>query len=133
MQYGSKLKRNYTSSEIGKMDTQTHKAFDLLQHVWPYISGMFITLVAIVKFWFAERKALNSRIKNLEIIAENSATKAELYSCKEEVYAQDLINLEKIYEEIKILRKESQDEAHSNSQQHQDIMNTIIRMLSNGR
>lgn len=103
------------------METQTHRWLDYLDHLWPYISGVFITLLAVIRLWWYDRHQTRKRIGNLEVLAEHMVTTADLQACRDNVRDDDEKNMEKVFAEIKELTKE-------NAAQHQDIMKQILRL-----
>jgi len=106
--------------------TPVHKTLDLLQHVWPYISGVFLSFIAVFRMWWIDRKKMRRRMNNLEILAENSVSHKDLQACRDDVRAADEKNLMLIFSEIKSLREEHNADAKVNAQQHMDILNQVV-------
>ena len=100
------------------MDTATHKILVWLEHLWPYISGMVITLLAAAKLWWYDKQQMKQRIANIEIIAQNAVTKSELQACREDVRKEDRLILKEIQESNKL-----------NQEQHEHIVDLIIGKL----
>lgn len=96
---------------------------DAIQHLWPVISGLALTFVAVFRLWWHDRRETKKRIGTLEVMAEHMVTKADLRACREDVRDDHEESLEKIYNEIKTNNSE-------NAQQHQDIMAQMIRLHS---
>lgn len=90
-----------------------------LDHTWPYITGVVVTIIAGVKLWWHDRKETKRRIANLEIMAEHMISRDELQACREDVRREDKDILEKIDHSIE-----------ENAKQHQDIMKQIVRLHS---
>ena len=102
-----------------RMESNSHRIFDILNHVWPYLSGAILIMFAGTKLWWYDRRETKRRIVALEVLAENLVNKDDLQECRDDVRQVDDDNLEKIFTE---LRKHTAN----NAQQHQDIMNKII-------
>ena len=94
---------------------------DMLGHIYPYVAGLFITMVAIVRLWLFNRKEIKKRILTLEIMAERMASQEDLQACRDEVRHVDEQNLEKIYQEMK-------ENNRDNANQHSDILKQIINL-----
>lgn len=105
------------------METNTHNILDVLDRVWPYVSGVAVTILATVRLWWHDKKVTKARINTLEVMAEHMVTKDELQACRDDVREEDESNLEKIYKEIKENNQE-------NARQHQDILKQVIRLHS---
>lgn len=103
------------------METNTDKVFSFFDQMWPFISGIVLTIIAVIKLWWSDRQAVKRRIIALEVIAEASVSKSELQACRDDVRVVDESNLEKIYGLIR-------DNNENNAQQHQDIMHEIIEL-----
>ena len=103
------------------METNTHKALDFIEHLWPLLSGIVITLLAIIKLWWHSHRETKSRIKNLEVLAENSVTHKELQACRDNVREEDERNLTAVLKEMK-------DQSKENASQHENIVNQIIQL-----
>ena len=101
------------------MDSGFHKMLDVLSHIYPYVAGIFITMVAVVRLWWHNRQETRRRIATLEIMAERMASQDDLQACRDEVRHVDEQNLEKIYNEMK-------ENNRDNAQQHNDILNQSI-------
>ena len=105
------------------MESNTHRLTDIIEQVWPYISGMCIVMFAAAKLLWHDRQVTKKRIAVLEILAEHTITKEELHSCRNDVRTAAEANLNKIYAEIK-------ENTSQNAQQHQDMMAEIIKLSS---
>ena len=103
------------------MEAPPHRILDVLSHLWPYVSGIALTLLATVRLWWYDRKETKRRIGTLEVMAEHMVTKDDLQACRDDVRATDDKNLEKLYQEIKT-------NTAQNAQQHQDIMAQMMRL-----
>ena len=119
------------------METPSHKWLDAAQHLWPYVSGVFITMIAVVKLWWSDRKETKRRITNVELIAETAVTEARLQECKTDVLVHDATVEERILEELKILAQETKElradmreDNQANAKQHQDILTEVVRLHS---
>ena len=99
----------------------SHKTLDFVQNMWPLISGVFIVMVAGTKLWWQDRKDTKNRIKNLEILAEQTVYKTDLHDCREDVRLVDNGNMDKITKSISDLRDH-------NDKQHSEVMNHIIKL-----
>lgn len=107
------------------MEANTHKILDVLEHIWPYVSGIVLTMAAGVRLWWYDRRQVKHRIATLEVLAEQSVTQRDLQECRDDVRNDDDSNLNKIYNKIDEITRD-------NSQQHQDIMNTILQIHITG-
>ena len=112
------------------MDTVEHKILDYLSHIWPYVSGVFLVMVAGFKLWWYDKKVVKKRIATLESIAEHMASKDDLRECRDSVDKQDADNLKVVLTEIQTIRRENSDNIETNSQQHLDIMHQMTRLHS---
>lgn len=101
----------------------TQKFIDWLTHVWPVISGLFLTMVMVTRLWWSDKVETKKRITSLEILAEHTASKNDLRKCRDEVRTVDEHNLEKIQQLIHEGNKENQE-------QHADLMKHIIEIHS---
>ena len=108
------------------MGDMEHKILNYIEHLWPYISGFFLVMVATFKLWLYERKKVKQRILTLEKLAENAATKDDLKDCSNEKDRQHhegikdvLIKLDKNMEEHGEILEKMND-------QHAETLNTII-------
>ena len=99
----------------------SQKTIDFVQNMWPFISGACVVMVAGTKLWWQDRKDTKNRIKNLEILAEQTVYKPDLHNCREDVRLVDNGNMDKITKSINDLR------AH-NDKQHDEVMNHIINL-----
>ena len=79
------------------MPDSTPKWLDAAEHLAPYVTGGLLTVAAGVRWWWRGHKALQKRITNLEVIAENCVLKDDLIECKLDV---DKAIEEKILPEI---------------------------------
>lgn len=100
-----------------------HKIADALQHAWPVIAGFISFSLIGFKVWWLDRRNTKNRIKNLEILAEQTVYKSDLQACRDDVREVDDKNLEKISEEIKELSRR-------NAEEHTDIMKQMIKLHS---
>lgn len=112
------------------METNTHKLLDVVEHLWPYISGLILTMVVIVKMWWYNHNEVKRRINTLEKLAEMSATKIDLHECKAEVSGVDNANLEKIYNKLSEQQKDNAIQQQNNAKEHQDILQQMLRLHS---
>ena len=103
-----------------------HKVIDLLQHLWPYIAGMFAAIVAGLRIWWSDRKALRLRVQNVEKIAEHAVTEARLQECKVDVDSVD----KEILVEIRAIREDMREDNQINAVAHQKIIESAAK--SNG-
>ena len=101
-----------------------HKILDLLQHLWPYLAGVFAAIVAGLKMWWSDRKALRLRVQNVEKIAEHAVTEARLQECKVDVDQVD----EKILLEIRAIREDMREDNRLNTSTHDKLMNAILNL-----
>lgn len=104
-------------SELG------HKITDVINdHVWQFITSVFIVLAAGIKLWWSDRKDTKKRIKNNEISFEwlkhNTITKKELQDCRDDVKKEHDEDLDRIFS---VIREESRINA-----------DRIIELLKNG-
>ena len=100
------------------MDGSTHKVLDALQHIWPYIAGVFATLLGAGKLWWSDRARIRRRIANVEIIAQQAVTQETLKECRDGVADDDHV----ILEEIRNIRKDMRDDNKLNALAHNAIM-----------
>ena len=117
------------------METMSQKFMEAMHQLWPYVSGIFITIIAIIKLWWSDRNKTQHRIANVEKIAEHAITEKRLQECKVDVLGHDvtveeriLLELKIIAEETKELREDMREDNKTNAQAHQDIMNTMMRI-----
>jgi len=115
----------------------SHKWLDAAQHLWPYISGFILTMFAVVKLWWNDRKETKKRIANVEKIAESAVTEARLQECKTDVLGHDITVEERILEELKVLatetkelRQDMREDNIANAKAHQDILKEVVRLHS---
>ena len=107
-----------------------HRLLDYLSHLWPYFSGFFLIMVAGLKLWWHDRKAVKKRIATLEKLAENSVTHADLRKCREDVDNQDDTNLKSVIGEIKTLRTDIKQDTKDNHAAHERIMSKMLELHS---
>ena len=114
-----------------------HKVLDIVEHLWPYISGAIIGLFTMIKLWLKGKKRVEDRIVSLEILAKRAVTKDDLIDCKKEVDQQDSTLAKEMLVEFKGLRKEIREDAQINKSEHKEIqkelnntMHQIIRLHS---
>ena len=127
------------------MDPKTDHLFHLFEHLWIPIStvvgGIFATIIGAVGIAMKAHKDIRKRIENLEILAENFASRDELNELRKESDNQDNNNLDKIFKAINDnareqrqalaeMRKEQQKEGRQNADEHQDILKHIIKLHS---
>ena len=105
--------------------TPSHRWLDAAAHIWPYLSGLFLTLAATVRLWWHGRQAIKKRIVTLETLAEHSVSHEDLQACRDDVRAADEKNLTLIFGEIRSLREEHNTDAKVNAQQHMDILSKM--------
>lgn len=109
-------------------DGFTHKIIDVLQHIWPYLSGLAITFLAALKLWWNERRETRKRLKNQEILVDHiireKVSHKELQACRDDVRHDNDTHIDNIYARL-------DKHALENAQQHQDILNQIIRLHTN--
>ena len=106
-----------------RMDPSPHKVLDIIEHIWPYVAGLFATIIGAVKLGWMERKRTLERIKNVEKLCEMSATKGELSDCRDDVNRQDIEAERRIMDSINKMKE-------SNSDDHLKIINIISNMVS---
>ncbi len=109
------------------MGDMEHKILNYIEHLWPYISGFFLVMVATFKLWLYERKKVKQRILTLEKLAENAATKDDLKDCSNEKDRQHHEGIKDVLSELQAVRKENSDNIETNSEQHLDIMHEMAR------
>ena len=109
-------------------DTFTHKFVHVLEHIWPYVSGMVIVMFAGFKLWWSDRRETKVRIKNIEVMVEHlqndKVSQQDLQACRDDVREVDDANLVRIMDRI-------EQNATDNAKQHQDILQQIIRLHAN--
>jgi len=103
------------------MELGGHKVLDFVSHLWPYISGVVVTLLAGIRLWWYEKQVTKKRIRTLEALATNMVSKQDLQACRDDVRAVDEKNLDKLSGDIRENMKQ-------NAKEHQDIMKQIIRL-----
>lgn len=108
---------------MADMPTGHHKWLDMIEHIWPLLSGIGITILAAVKLWWNERQQTKKRIETLEVMCEHMVSKDELQACRDDVRETDLRETEKIYDAI-------EKNSAENNRQHQEIMKTILELHS---
>lgn len=105
------------------METNTHQIVDVFQHLWAYISGFFLTMIAALKLWWHDRKVTKRMVADnaqaIVLMNEKMVTHPDLQNCRDDVRAVDDENLEKIYDLIREGNKE-------NHQQHIDLGAQIL-------
>ena len=106
------------------MDQATHKVLDVLQHTWPYVSGVIITMMAGLKLWWSTHRNTQKRITTLENDVKQTVTHEELHACRDDVRDTDVENENKILTEIKHIREDMREDNRINSKAHQDIITT---------
>ena len=107
------------------IDPDDHgKALRVLEQVWPVAAGAILTMAAGIQTMWNTHKNTRRRIAILETIAEHVVTQQEMQVCKDLMRDEHDSNIEKLYREI----KENNQENH---RQHQDMMNTIIKIHEN--
>ena len=102
-----------------------HKILDILEHIWPYVTGMTVTLLAAMKLWWSDRKETKKRINEnaeaIRAISSNMVSHDDLHACREDVRDVDDENLIRVLDRI-------EENAKDNARQHLDIMNQIIAL-----
>ena len=107
-----------------------HKILDWLQHLQFYIGGLFTIVSAGIGLWWHDKKTVKKRIKTLESIAVEMATKDDLRACRDGVDKQDDDNLKVVLNEIQAIRDDNRKDSVINSQQHQDILHQMTQLHS---
>ena len=107
-----------------------HRILEYLSHLWPYISGFFLIVIAGIKLWHHDRKAVKKRIVVLEQLAEKGATHDDLRECRAGVDKQDADNLISVLGEIKDLREDIKQDKKDNHQAHERIMDKMLELHS---
>ena len=100
------------------MPDLSHKSLDIIQHLWPYIAGAFATLIGGVKLWHSDRKQTQLRIINVEKIAEQAVTRAQLKECKDGIEKEDALMLKSIL----AIREDMREDNKINAVTHQAIL-----------
>ena len=103
-----------------------HKILDALQHLWPYLAGVFAAILGGLKMWWSDRKALRVRVQNVEKIAEQAVTEARLQECRVDVDSVD----KEILVEIRAIREDMREDNRMNAESHQKIIESAAK--SNG-
>ena len=114
------------------MPGETHKWLDIIQHLSWYISGFFIVLIGAWRLFWHQHKSKERRINNLEILAENMATKDDLQSCSEDKNQRDNANLNAVLAKLDA-ESEKNHEAHAeiiakSHASHKELLNTIVSL-----
>jgi len=102
------------------LDNDEHRILDWLEHLWPFIAGISVTLLAIAKLWWYSRQQIKKRVSTLEVLAEHLATKEDIRNCREEVRQTSNGHLKSLYDEMKANNA-------ANNEQHLDILKEITR------
>jgi hypothetical protein len=100
--------------------TPDHKFLNLIEHIWPVISGLVLAFVVTIRWWW-------------HIAKSKLVTKEELIMCKAKVDDQSRDDMVLILGEIKSIHKKIDETSKAtndkidsyqrmNSQQHQDIL-----------
>lgn len=112
------------------LHSSTHGILDFLQHLWPYVLGVFTAIGTAFGMYWADRRDTKRRVINLEklieLLSERSITHADLAACREDVRASDDAAVGKIYQLIR-------ENNVTNAEQHNDIMKEIIALHSGDR
>lgn len=105
------------------MDNVPHgKILDLIDHIWPYLTGLTALLVGGVKLWWSDRNAAKREVADLRKVVlwlkEHAVTGDELHECRKEVREVDDKNLDMIFKEMR---------AHTerNAAQHEEIKKEV--------
>jgi hypothetical protein len=103
-----------------------HRVLNILEHLWPYVSGLVLIMGATMKLWWHGRREIKKRIVVLEKLAENGASQDDLRDCRAGVDEQDAENLKIVLGEIKELRGEiRQDTKESVEARKQDTKENV--------
>ena len=114
-----------------------HKILNWLEHIWPLMSGIAITIMAVFRLWWYDKKVVKKRIATLESLAEHMATQDDLRECREGVDKQDADNLKVVLDEIKTGERRN-DEKHNAILKdmnvlHQKTMETMLELHSSDK
>ena len=109
-----------------------HRLLNWIEHLWPYISGLVVTIVAAIRLWWYDRGKLKKQINDNSTlvghITECMVTHEDLIECRDSVDEQDADNLKNVLNEIKTLRQEIKNDTEKNSQQHLDILHKMTSL-----
>ena len=113
-----------------------HRILDYLEHIWPYVSGFFIVMGAVISFLWKDRKANKRRMVNNEkqyeqlawVIKNKVATRDDLKECSKEKDNQHHEGIKDVLSELRAVRNENRESNDTNSQQHLDIMHEMARL-----
>ena len=108
-----------------------HKILNWLEHIWPLMSGIAITIMAVFRLWWYDKKVVKKRIATLEALADNMATQSDLRDCRDSVDKQDAENLKVVLLEIKGVRNDIRQDTASNNNQHQAIRKDMAKSNEN--
>lgn len=112
------------------MESKTDELLHWLEHLWPIISGIAVTIVGGVSLLLAN-------------IRKKYVTHRQLSQCKMSVLEHDTEREDKILEEIRLLRKDQKESERLNAEEHKtiiqsnheqfkEIMDRIIALHSGG-
>ena len=98
------------------------------------MSGIAITIMAVFRLWWYDKKVVKKRIATLETLANNMATQSDLRDCRDSVDKQDADNLKAVLDEIKTSERRN-DEKHDDilkdmNALHQKTMETMLELHS---
>ena len=103
-----------------------HKILDILEHIWPYVTTVFVIISTGVTLWWTDRKQIKKDIAEqrrlILWLKDNSVTYKDLHACREDVREVDDNNLEKIFTAF-------DEERKLNRTEHNEIKNMLIDSL----
>ena len=109
------------------MDAGGHKLLDILEHIWPYVTALFLTVIGMIKLWWSDRRATLSRLRNVEVTAKKAVTHEQLHECRTDVAEEDHL----ILSEIRAIRMDMREDNKANAREHQQILKVILNLHKN--
>ena len=104
------------------MDHDTHDLLDYAQHLWPILSGLALTLVAIIRLWWVHHTHQQKWKVSINGQLAETVTREELHSCKTGVMDKAASVDQEILKEIKAIRTDMREDNRINAREHADIL-----------
>ena len=104
-----------------------HKILDLLQHIWPIISGIILIVIASWKLWWSRAARQREWKSEVDKRLSHVVTKDELQACKVKVMDKGDDTNQEILHELKAMRLDRLEDNKDNANAHQDIIKAAAK------
>lgn len=111
------------------MGDMEHKILNYFEHLWPYVSGVFLFFVAAFKLWLHDRKEAKEEVRDLRLVVlkmeKSMVTKDDLDRCSTEKDKQHISGIKDVLNELHEVRSEGKNDSGKNQSEHKEIINII--------